>query len=309
LALTVVSISPVAASVPAGTPVGVTFTIAARANAAVGVYPAALQIMARQNGVMIRLGPDFAFNVAVTRLGRVITWTPASLGTIKLLQGQTMTQTVSFTSTMALTSVQIRSDLSSAQAAHGVTLDVVSMTPATTAVAAGQPVSVTLTLSAAPDATPGIYPTGLHVMGSFDGGPVIHLADDVYFPLVVAPLTPLVTWVNGSPMSFPTISRGTATVGVTETASLSSNVSLSNVALVGKLSDRVSAQGLTISLVPVPGGAIAANTPVAVSFVIGVPATAQPGVYSGDIWLTAQRANTTAAVRLTRKLHFVFAVN
>jgi hypothetical protein len=61
--------------------------------------------------------------------------------------------------------------------------------------------------------------------------------------------------------------------------------------------------------VSVPGGAIAANTPVPVSFVIGVPATSHPGVYSGAIWLTGQWANAGAPVRLTRRLYFVFAVN
>jgi hypothetical protein len=147
------------------------------------------------------------------------------------------------------------------------------------------------------------------VVGSFNGGPAVYLVDDLDLRLVVAPLTPLVTWVNGSPMSFATITRSTATVSVTETATVTSNVSLSNVALVSKLSDRASAQGLTVNPVPVPGGAIAANTPTPVSFVISVPATAQPGVYSGAIWLTGQWANVTAPVRLTRTLRFVFAVN
>jgi hypothetical protein len=102
------------------------------------------------------------------------------------------------------------------------------------------------------------------------------------------------TWVNGSPVSFPTITRGTATVSVTEAASLTSTVSLSNVSLVGRLSDKAIVQGLTIRPVPVPGSAIGAKTSVPVGVVISVPATSRPGVYSGAMWLTGQWANATA---------------
>jgi hypothetical protein len=288
---------------------GLAFVIGVPSWVNPGSYEALVQLEQREGRHDIdRLGAPFVIVIHVTA-APLITWTPPRLGAVKLLQGQTMTDTVSFTSTLALTSVQIRSDLSSAAAAHGVTLGVVSMNPATTTVSAGQPVSVTFTVSAAPAATPGIYPADLHVVGSFNGGPAVYLVDDLDLRLVVAPLTPLVTWVNGSPMSFATITRSTATLSMTETATVTSNVSLSNVALVSKLSDRASAQGLTASPVPVPGGAIAANTPTSVSFVISVPATAHPGVYSGAIWLTGQWANVTAPVRLTRTLHFIFAVN
>jgi hypothetical protein len=275
---------------------GLAFVIGVPARVNPGQYRALVQLEQREGRHDVdRIGAPLVIAIHVTAAA-LVTWMPPRLGTIKLLQGQTVTDTVSFTSTMALTSVQIRSDLSSAEVAHGVTLDVVSMNPATTTVAAGVPISVTLAVSAAPTATLGTYPAGLHVEGSFNGGPVVHLARDIYVEIVVAPVTPLVTWVNGSPMSFPTITRGTATVGVTETASLTSNVSLSNVSLVGRLSDKAIAQGLTITPVSVPGGAIAANTPVPVSFVIGVPATSHPGVYSGAIWLTGQWANATASV-------------
>ena len=42
---------------------------------------------------------------------------------------------------------------------------------------------------------------------------------------------------------------------------------------------------------------------------IGVPATARPGIYSGNLWLNGQAAGAAAPARLGRALYFVFAVN
>jgi hypothetical protein len=96
---------------------------------------------------------------------------------------------------------------------------------------------------------------------------------------------------------------------VTETATISSNVSIANASLMTQLSAVAVAQGITITPVALPGGSVAPGTATPISFILSIPPTAQPGIYSGYLWLAGQPTGYAGVQQLAHKLYFVFAVS
>lgn len=313
VAISIVSTAPATStSLAAGIPATVTFTIAAAPTAPAGTYPADLYVSSSFNNIpAVRLWRALYFTVAVRPVYPVITWTPAHLGLVSLVPGQTATETASFVSSVALANAQITVDLPAAAISRGVTATVVATTPALTSLSAGTPVTVTFVVGAAATALSGAYSADLRVVGSYTGGAATTYPYVLDFRVAVTAVTPVVRWLTGSPVSYPTITRGaTATVSVVETASFMANTALSNVSLAGALYPRAVGQGLTFTPAPVVG-VVSANMPMTVNFTIGVPPTARPGIYDGDLWLMGQLTGSTGSspMQLTPRLHFVFAVN
>lgn len=303
--------SPLPASVAAGVAYQVSFTVAAAANTPTGVYAAALYLLGSDNGgAAIRLWHELGFNVRVVTSAPVIKWTPANLGTLTLLQGQTVTESGTFVSNIPVSAVQLQRSLANDGAGRGVAITLLSMTPSTAVLAPNTPYTMTFTVSAAPTATVGVYPAIVYLTGSVNGAAPTTLHYGLHFAVDVDRVSPLASWIPGSPASYLSITRNSAaTVAVTETAALSANMALTNASISGNLNGSAVAQGFTLTPVAISGGAVAANTPVTVSFVIGVPATARPGIYSGNLWLNGQATGAAAPARLGHALYFVFAVN
>jgi hypothetical protein len=294
LSVAVAPALPSGSSLAAGSRVGVVLTVSAAPTATAGAFGGDVHLLASYGGrPQQRLWHDLDFVVAVQQITPHLTWMPSDhFGRLALTNGQ------------IITSWPRRA------AASGVALDVVAVTPAMTAVAAGVPYTVTFTVSAAPTATAGTYDGDLFVSGSYGGAAPATLSPDLDLVVVVARLNPLVTWSTGSPVSYASITRnGTSVVTATETASFTTNVPLTNASLSATLDSAAAAEGLTITAAPFAGNAVAPNVPTAASFTIGVPASAEPGVYSGDLWIVGQAPDMAVPARIYHHLHFVFAVN
>jgi hypothetical protein len=309
--VTPLGISPAATSIAPNTRYTVTFSIATAANTTAGLYGVDVVLSGSFNG-----GPVTAFDrslhatLDVRRPEPTINWTPDGLGQINLTPGQTVTKTATFVSNVALSGVQLARQLPDAAASHGVSINLLGLTPATTAIAPNAPYTVTFTVAAAPTAPSGAYSGAVYLTGSVNGAAPARIWHQEGFVVNVAAPSPEVTWSSsGGPVSYPTITRGATTVIVTETATFNSNVALSNVTLAGSLSSNAAAQGITITPLAVPGGSVAAGASTTASFVLSVPPTATPGVHQGYLWVVGQPAGASAAREISHRLTFVFAVN
>jgi len=235
----------------------------------------------------------------------VIHWQPAnSLGAITVQRGQTVTETTSFTSDVALTNVAVTRALGDVATDRGVAITI--LTPVTTlpSVAAGAPVPVSFTISATPHARVAAYPAALYVKGSVSGGPVkgLHYGLHLTIDVDAAPAT-TVSWTGGNYTTFPAIARGSI---VTETATFTTSADVANATL--RLANVRRSRGVRVTLLPLTSTTIAANTPVTVNVVIDTTQLAAPGFFTGDIFLIAQPSGATAPRLLHYGLHFTGAV-
>jgi hypothetical protein len=310
LVVTPVGISPATTSIAPYTRYTATYTVAAAANTAAGLYGLNLYLTGSYNGgTALVLSHELHTTLDVRSISPLLTWTPGDLGHITLMPGQTVTETASFVSNVALTNVQFGRDLETAAANGGVSINFVGMNPAATTLAPGVPYAVTFTIAAAPTALIGSYNPGIYLTGSANGGPVVRLWHDVDFSLSIAVPSPVVTWPSGEPASYATILRSAGPVSVTETATISSNVSIANASLMTQLSGAAVAQGITITPVALPGGNVAPGTATPIGFILSVPPTAQPGIFSGYLWLAGQPTGYAGVQQLAHRLYFVFAVS
>jgi len=308
--LAVISPNPAAPiNVTAGAPVSVTFTVQALAGAPLRAYPAIAYIVGtEQGGPRATLHYGLHFTVRVTGDTPVIHWQPAnSLGALKVQRGQTITETATFSSDVALSNAEIVRDLSDNAREHGVSLTVLS--PATPVnIVQGAPVTVMFAISAAPAARIAAYPAALYVKASLFGGPATALHYGLHFTIVVdaAPAT-TVAWTGGNNVAY-NVSPGSV---VTETATFTTSADVSNASLRLVYGQRL--KGVHISLVPLsgatPGGlvSITANTPQTINIVITTSPKAA-GIFGGDVYLIAQPANAGARQLLHYGLHFTGAV-
>jgi hypothetical protein len=136
-------------------------------------------------------------------------------------QGQIVTETVSFMSSMPLTNAAVVNLLNRPH----VHIAIMSIP---TSVAANTAVPVTFTISADPNAPIAVHPSDLHVVASFNGSPLMQLARDLDFTVDVerAPRA-TITWMPAS-LGVMTVHQGET---VTKTASFVSDMNLSSVQL------------------------------------------------------------------------------
>ena len=235
----------------------------------------------------------------------VIHWQPAnSLGAITVQRGQTVTETASFSSDVALTNAAVTRALGDIATDRGVAITI--LTPAATlpSVAAGTPVPVSFTISATPHARVAAYPAALYVNGSVSGGPVkgLHYGLHLTIDVDAAPAT-TVSWTGGNYTTFPQVARGSI---VTETATFTTSADVANATL--RLANVRRSRGVRVTLLPLTSASIAVNTPVTVDVVIDTTQLAAPGFFTGDIFLIAQPTAATARRLLHYGLHFTGAV-
>ncbi len=300
------SISPAdLPSVTANTPVSVTFAITAGIGARLGNYPAALYVVGTEpGGPRARLRQDLDFTVGVRVAASVIHWQPTDqLGVIAVQRGGTVTETASFTSDVALSNAQLLPLLSDAAAAQGVT--VTAITPASLPnVAANTPVNVTFSIAATADARLATHPAGIYVVASAPGSVPMRLYHTLRFTIRVTRIPPTtVAWAGGSYVTFPAVTRGTV---VTETASFTTSANVTNASL--EVANLHGTRGVHVTVVPLTGTTIAANTPVTVNVVVDTTQLARPGFYGGIVYVVAQPADAAAPHLLHLGLHFTGAV-
>lgn len=187
VAVTVISTSPATTSVAANTPVTVTFTVAAGPAARIGIY----------HGTDLHVDASTPTNSAVTGLRNdadlivdvdaipgttpVISWSAHhnNFGTITLRQGRSMNVALSFSSSVSLTNVSVRSSLNEFARQHGVAVGILSLTPNTTSLVANASETVQFRVSASPSAPVGVYAADLHVDGSRAGAATASLQPQV----------------------------------------------------------------------------------------------------------------------------------
>ncbi len=242
----------------------------------------------------------------------VIRWQPAnSLGVITVQRGQTVTETVSFTSDVTLTNATVTRALSDIATDRGVAITLLTPVAALSSVAARAPIPVSFTISATPRARVAAYPAALYVKGSVSGGPVkgLHYGLHLTIDVDAAPAT-TVSWTGGNYVTFSAVARGSI---VTETATFTTSADVANATLrltntTLRLAKVRRARGVRVTLLPLTSMTIAANTPVTVNVVIDTTKLAVPGFFTGDIFLIAQPSGATARRLLYYGLHFTGAV-
>jgi hypothetical protein len=235
----------------------------------------------------------------------VIRWQPAnSLGVITVQRGQTVTETASFTSDVALTNAAVTRALGDVATDRGVAITILTPVSTLPSVAAGAPIPVSFTLTATPGARIAAYAAALYVEGSVSGGPVKGLHYGLHFTIDVdaAPAT-TVSWTGGNYTTFPSVARGSI---VTETAVFTTSADVANAMI--RLANVHRSRGVRVTLLPLTSATITANTPVTVNVVIDTTQLAAPGFFTGDIFLIAQPAGVTARRLLHYGLHFTGAV-
>ena len=293
-------------SVAAHTPVPVVFTVAAADGARFGGYAASLYIVATvPDGRRAHLRQDLDFAVRVTPIAPVITWQPANhLGLLIARRGQTVTETVSFTSAVALTNLEIHRGLGDYLGDRGVSVG--SVSPATLpSVAANTPVNVTFVITAGIGARLGNDPASLYVVGTEPGGPRARLRQDLDFTIGVRVAAVVIHWQPTNQLGVIAVRRGAT---VTETASFTSDVALSNAQLLPLLSDAAVAQGVTVTAItPASLPSVAANTPVNVTFSIAATADARLAAHPAGIDVVAS-APGSVSMRLYHTLRFTIRV-
>ena len=253
-----------------------------------------------------RLGVPF--NVWVRVVPRVspppaprVTWAPATLAPISLSQGQTVTETATFSSSVALTNVQMRAELTNFALDHFISISIVSPLPAS--VAANTPVPVTFTVSAGPRAGLYNYRADLHVLASANGGAVLRRANDLDFMIDVvrAPIT--ITWTPAA-LAPITLNQGQT---VTATASFTSNVALDSAQVQASLHDVAVDHGISVTITsPIPTS-VAANTVTPVTFAVSADPHAALRSYQADLHVLAS-VSGSLVVRQWHDLDFAIRV-
>lgn len=300
-------VSPLApTSVLTGTAVPVVFTVSAGSAARLGAYPADLRVdAATANRRYARLGNDLDFLVAVRRDVAVVQWQPSdNLGPIAVQRGQTVTETASFTSSVALTNVDIRRALGEDASERGVRVAVVS--PATLpSVAANTPISVTFTLAARAGTPVGSYPSYLYVVGTEPGGPRAILHYGLHFAVRVTAVAAAIHWQPANGLGTLTVQRGQT---ITETATFTSDLALSNAEIVHDLSGAGNHGVVVTVLTPVAPATIPVGAPVTVNFTISAAPGARIAGYPAALYVKASPFGGPA-VALHYGLHFKIDVD
>ncbi len=116
-------------------------------------------------------------------------------------------------------------------------------------------------------------------------------------------IVPHLTWAGGSAVAYSTVRRGTI---ATETASFTSNVTLTNMRFVRVLHTPV--PGVTITVAPQPIATIAAGTPTMVSITIDATRATRTGLFGADIYAAGQATGYAHSIGLHYGLHFDSAV-
>jgi hypothetical protein len=281
--------------------VPVTLTITADMSAGVDAHPTEIHVVGSVNGgPMVRLLHNLNFRVDVNRAPPpLITWTPSNdLGVLSLQQGQTITRTVSFTSNMALSNVQLVSALN----LHFVHIVI---QPASLAnVAINSTVPVTFTITADKSAGVAVHPTDIHLLGSFSGGPVVRLFHSLNFRVDVErappPPQPLISWMPGNDLGKISVLQGQT---ITETVSFTSDTALTNVQLLSSLN----LHHVHITILPASLASVAVNVTVPVTFTITADTSAGIDVHPTDLFLVGS-FNGGPAVRLWHVLDLLVDV-
>ncbi len=308
-----ISVPGIPSTVPANTPIGLTFAIAATANARVGSYDADLHVMGSANGgAAIHQTSNLTFKVDVDApvvAPSMIYWTSIP-GAVTLQAGQTVTVTTAFSSSTQLNGAAVMTALSNGLTARGLSIAVVATNMPTT-IMPGTVVPVSLAITAAPTASTGggtAY-VDVHALNTLN---VMALVQGVLnFPVtVIMTPAPLVSWVSGSPASFPSITRSTtSTVMVTEQATFTTSGTLTNAQLVTSVQPALAGGPSIMAAQLPPNTTVAANTPTTINVIISVPSTAKSGLYTGQVYLIATSNGSTVAVRIHNALHYAVAVN
>ncbi len=244
-------------------------------------------------------------------LAPVIRWQPAnSLGAITVQRGQTVTETVSFTSDVALTGAEVRSVFNDTARDRGVIVTILAPSTFPT-VTAGATVPVTFIVRATPNARVGGYADALYVKASEPGAPAVRLPYSLRYSIDVdaVPAT-IARWTGGNYVTFPAVAPGSI---LTETATFTTSADVFNATLrltntTLRLAKVRRSRGVRVTLLPLTSMTIAANTPVTVNVVIDTTKLAVPGFFTGDIFLIAQPSGATARRLLYYGLHFTGAV-
>ena len=139
-----------------------------------GLYIADLRLRGLNGeGRETDFGAPYFFTVRVVRPGRpgvsFIHWTPASLGTITVDRGQTLSETASFVSSADLRGVRVFRGLGDYAQVSGLNIRIVSTSLQGGRLAANTPVSVTFQIHAGPYARIASYAADLHVFATLDG--------------------------------------------------------------------------------------------------------------------------------------------
>jgi hypothetical protein len=314
-----------ATSVGAATPVHVTFTISVAQNARVAIYNADLHVNGSINGAAAKhLANDLDFSVDVDHMNQVVSWLPAAAPNTALVQpyqfltvrrAETITETATFTSSVALTNVAVHRTLHDYAQDHGVAVTVVSTTLGTsTTLAANTPVTVTFTVSVAPDARVAFYYADIHVDGSVNGGAATFVPNSLPFVIQSSHMAPVISWlpsngqgITASPGAVFLIRQGHL---VTRTAVFTSNIALSNVSVMRTLRDYSKAHGIVVKVLSTSLGSattLAANTPVTVTIAASVASNTRPATYNADVHVDGSLTSIpgSAAVILPNSLPFV----
>lgn len=291
-----------ATSVAAGTAVRVSFTVSVAPNARVAIYNTDLHVNGSINGAAAtHLANDLDLTIDVDHMSQVISWLPATAPNTTLVQpyqtimvrrAQTMTETATFISSVALTNVSVHRTLFDYAKDHGVAVAVISTTLGTsTTLAANTPVTVTFTVSVAPDTRVAYYYADIHVDGSLSGQPATFVPNSLPFTVQAAKMSQVIFWlpttaqktITAAPNSTFTVKQGQR---VTETGVFTSTIALSSVSVKRTLRDYSKDHGLTVSVLSTSLGStamLAANTPVTVTFSISVARNTRIATYHADL--------------------------
>jgi len=235
----------------------------------------------------------------------VIHWQPAnSLGAIAVQRGQTVTETVSFTSNVALTNARVARELGDYASDHGVRVRIISPL-APTSVLTGTAVPVVFTVSAGPAARLGAYPADLHVDAATAERRYARLANDLDFRVQVTPVAAVIHWQPTNQLGALTVQRGQI---ITETATFSSDVALTNAEIVRDLSGAANHGVAVTVLTPVANSTIPVGTPVTVNFTISAAPGARIATYPAALYVKGSESGGPA-VGLHYGLHFKIDVD
>jgi hypothetical protein len=238
---------PAGGAVAAGRPINVSFTVAAAANTTVGDYGGHVRVLASTTGSaqVSRLPDDLDITIRVPHVR--VTWAGGP-GQVVLLPGQSATLAVSFTSATALTNPGLTAQLDGALTKGGVTLSVTPATlPGTIPAGTAQTLTIVLTAPAA------IHPLGgsaeVRVLTADTTGKLVQVPDSLHLDIHIP--GPQVSWAGGGHVAFAAIAHtATAAVSAAKTVSFTSNVALTNVAVLLKMPADAQAHGVTVTAAP-----------------------------------------------------------
>ena len=315
-----------ATSVAAYTTVHVNFTVSVAQNARVAIYNTDLHVDGSINGApATHLANDLDLTIDVDHMSQVISWLPATAPNTTLVQpyqtimvrrAQTITETAAFTSSVALTNVSVHRTLFDYAKDHGVSVTVISTTLGTsTTLAANTPVTVTFTVSVAPDTRVAYYYADIHVDGSLSGQPKTFVPNSLPMTIQSAKMAQVIFWlptnaqktITAQPHSIFTVKQGQR---VTATGVFTSSIALSSVSVKRTLRDYSKDHGITVSVLSTSLGSattLAANTPVTVTFSIGIAPKTRIATYNADVHVDGSLTSIPGSdvVILPNSLQFV----